>query len=345
MVQPLPDALPASDIPTLKRWLRQFIEVRDAEGAERCLISAVRAGATQRELADMLFASVTDRRYIQVGHPLDFTNKALDALDLAGWDSGLTGQVLTSLIAGYASANRMEESNAWRNPIDLIALLEQTFAALTAPAQSASRPISAPGRQALIDALLGDDPKNTVALMLDALQAGAGEVDLAGVVVYAAALRIARFHTSNEFGDWDTALHTFTFANAVQQGLSRLHKQSDGSLPPHRTDLLRGVFDAAMSIYLDRFLNVPAARIPAIAVGAGSLDQLVAVFDKQQQVNAAAEIVATQLHQAENAPAVIAMLGKLPCAKTVTFTPFRRWKQPCGNTRARPAMNPRRNTC
>ena len=147
--------------------------------------------------------------------------------------------------------------------------------------------------------------------MLDALQAGTGEVDLAGVVVYAAALRIARFHTSNEFGDWDTALHTFTFANAVQQGFSRLHKQSDGSLPPHRTDLLRGVFDAAMSIYLDRFLNVPAARIPAIAVGAGSLDQLVAVFDKQQQVNAAAEIVATQLHQVETAPAVIAMLGKL----------------------------------
>ena len=47
---------------------------------------------------------------------------------------GMDRQVLTSLIAGYASANRMEESNAWRNPIDLIALLEQTFASLAAPA-------------------------------------------------------------------------------------------------------------------------------------------------------------------------------------------------------------------
>ena len=27
-------------------------------------------------------------------------------------------------------------------------------------------------------------------------------------------------------------------------------------------ELLRGVFDAAMSIYLDRFLNIPAAKIP-----------------------------------------------------------------------------------
>ena len=32
------------------------------------------------------------------------------------------------------------------------------------------------------------------------------------MVAYAAALRIAQFHTSNEYGDWDTALHTFTFA-------------------------------------------------------------------------------------------------------------------------------------
>ncbi len=38
-VAPLPEA--TSDIPTLKRWLRRFIEVRDAEGAERCLVSAV----------------------------------------------------------------------------------------------------------------------------------------------------------------------------------------------------------------------------------------------------------------------------------------------------------------
>jgi hypothetical protein len=34
-------------------------------------------------------------------------------------------------------------------------------------------------------------------------------------------VRIARFHTINEFGDWDTALHSFTFANTVHQGLRR----------------------------------------------------------------------------------------------------------------------------
>ena len=33
------------DFATLKRWFRQFIEVRDSEGAERCIISAIRSGA------------------------------------------------------------------------------------------------------------------------------------------------------------------------------------------------------------------------------------------------------------------------------------------------------------
>ena len=76
-------------------------------------------------------------------------------------------------------------------------------------------------------------------------------MELAGDVAYAAALRIADFHTSNEFGDWDTALRTLTFTNAVEEGLRRVASP----------DLLRGVFDAAMSIYLDRFLNVAAARV------------------------------------------------------------------------------------
>src|SRR5262249_43563542 len=65
-VHPLPAS--PTDLPTLKRWFRQFVEVRDAEGAERCLISALRAGADSRQVADLLFAAVTDHRYLQIGH-------------------------------------------------------------------------------------------------------------------------------------------------------------------------------------------------------------------------------------------------------------------------------------
>jgi len=306
MVQPLPNA--STDIPTLKRWFRQFIEVRDSEGAERCVVSAVRAGASQRELADMLFAAVTDHRYIQVGHPLDFTNKALEALDLVGWEQPLVEQVLTSLMPGYANASRMEESNSWRNPIDLVAMVERAFGELNREGTKTRRELDSVRQGELVKTLLADDPQATVDALLTALKDGMSEVDLAGTVAYAAAVRIARFHISNEFGDWDTALHTFTFANAVHQGLRRLH--ADGVSVG--TDLVRGIFDAAMSLYLDRFLNVPPARIPSPnGKPAGKLGDLVALFDRQQQVDAAAEAIAPHVYHDGDAHAVIAMLGKL----------------------------------
>jgi nitrite reductase/ring-hydroxylating ferredoxin subunit len=310
MVQPLPNS--ATDVGTLKRWLRQFVEVRDGEGAERCVVSAVRSGATPEELADMLFSAATDHRYIQVGHPLDFTNKALEALDHIGWTPENAETVLTSLVSGYANADRMEESNAWRNPIDLIEILERAFEKLKGIEHDEPKTLGSMGEHrvsALVDVLLGNDPQVSVDALLAALRAGASEVDLAQTVAYAAALRIAHFHISNEFGDWDTALHTFTFANAVHQGLRRLC----GVGPRReRPALARGILDAAMSIYLDRFLNVPAARLPSPnGKPAVTLDDLPQLFDRQQQVDAAGEATAQQLYGGVAPDAVIAALGRL----------------------------------
>src|SRR3712207_9057571 len=73
-----------------------------------------RAGADHVQMADMLFAAATDHRYLDVGHVLDFTNKAFEALDVAGWS--YAEPALSSLAGGYAGASRMEESNSWRNP-------------------------------------------------------------------------------------------------------------------------------------------------------------------------------------------------------------------------------------
>ena len=70
----------------------------------------------------------TDHRYLDGGHTLDFTNKAFEALDHAGWD--LAEPVLASLARGYATGDRMEESNSWRNPVDLVAILETAFEAI-----------------------------------------------------------------------------------------------------------------------------------------------------------------------------------------------------------------------
>src|SRR5438132_11044894 len=277
---PLPsmDAAPES----LARWFRRFVDVRDDEGAERALVSAVRVGASPTELADMLFAAATDHRYLDGGHTLDFVNKALEALDVAGWDRA--EQVLASLPVQLAGAMRMEEANAWRNPVDLVTLLEGAFERLPAALASGSeRRGRWDDRAPLVDAVLGDDAGASIDALLGALAAGATEVELASAVSFAAATRIARFHTSNEFGDWDTALHTFTFANAVEQGLRR---------SPSR-ELLRGVLDAAMSVHLDRFLNVPATRLPTAGDGHGVLTELPQLLDKQQRVDEAAGLVAS----------------------------------------------------
>ena len=306
-ILPLPTT--TADIPTLKSWFRQFVEVRDAEGAERCIISAIRAGADQVQMADMLFSAVTDHRYIDIGHPADFTNKAFEALDIAGWV--YAEQVLTSLVTGYAMGDRMEESNAWRNPVDLIAILEDTFDKLPAAMELGLKARAAANEHQwndqgnLTTVLLGDDPQAIADALLAALAAGGGEIDLASTVSLAGALRIARFHTSNEFPDWDTALHTFTFANAIEQGLRRAPSVA----------LLRGVFDAAMSVYLDRFLNIPAARIPQPNGKSGNPDallaELTALLDKQQQVNQSGSVLARYLSNDGKPGKLHAMLGKL----------------------------------
>jgi hypothetical protein len=298
-LEPLPGA--TTDPMRLARWFRRFVDVRDAEGAERAVVSAVRAGASKAELANMLFAAATDHRYLDGGHTLDFVNKALEALDVAGWDQAEA--VLASLPAQLAGAERMEESNSWRNPVDLVALVEEAFTRLPdALAGGRDGGIGWSGRSALVETLLGDDPAAIVDALLDALRGGADVVDVASAVTFAAATRIARFPTTNEFGDWDTALHTFTFANAVEQGLRR-------SPSP---ELVRGIFDAATSVHLDRFLNVPATRFPRRdAEGEPSelLAELLRTFDRQQQVDEAARLAATFLARGGAADRLVATLG------------------------------------
>jgi nitrite reductase/ring-hydroxylating ferredoxin subunit len=295
------DPLPGPpDRSQLSRWFRGFIDVRDAEGAERALVSAAQTGVSPGELADILFAAATDHRYLDGGHTLDFVNKALEALDLAGWERAEV--VLASLPTQLAGAERMEEANAWRNPIDLVGLLDEAFMRIPS-ALSAGAPVDGwSGRDALVEHVLGEDPAASIEALLAALGDGASEVELASAVSFAAVIRIARFPTSNEFGDWDTALHTFTFANAVEQGLRR-------SPSP---ELLRGVFDAAMSIHLDRFLNVPAARLPAPDPDADPdllLGELPHLLDRQQQVAEAGQLVASFLGAGGDPRRLVAALG------------------------------------
>ncbi len=298
--RPLPND--ETDIPTLKAWFRQFVEVRDAQAGERAIVSALRAGADDVQIADMLFSAATDHRYLDAGHTLDFINKALESVDLAGWDAAELA--FTSVVPNLTEARRMEESNAWRKPIDLIPILHEAFAQIEdaialGAAQSAEYEV-----EELMPTLLGDEPTAIVDTLLNCLRGGLKPVELAGIVAYAAARRIAHFHTSNEFGDWDTALHTFTFANAVHQGLQRVES----------ADLTRGVFDAAMSIYLDRFLNLPLVRLPQpdpIPDPERLLDDFEKLLNLQQQVNQAGTLTAQYLASGGSPEKLMAKMGHL----------------------------------
>src|SRR5581483_11906978 len=103
-----------------------------------------------------------------------------------------TKQIHRSHAAPLAFSERMEESNAWRNPVDLQALLEDAFTCLPeALAEGADRRGSWDGRRAVVTATLDAEASDMVEALLEALREGATEVELASAVAFAAATRIA----------------------------------------------------------------------------------------------------------------------------------------------------------
>lgn len=306
--------LPATSLPTarLKAWLRQCVEVRDQEGAERVLRTAI-ASATPAEVADMLFAAATDHVFLDGGHILDFLNKGFELLDHVGWAEAPT--ILPTLVGGLCRASRAEEQSAWRRPVDLIALMAPALAELPA---LAARPVDAAwgGFDALVATLLGEEPEAIVAALRQALAEGAGLGTLSQALAYAAALRMARFHTANEYSDWITVLHTFSYCNALDGALRRAPS----------AELARGLFHGALRLYLDRFLNLPAARLPeeaGVAVEPAPAGALLAelrdLFDREQQVGPAALLVHRYLALGHDDAPLLATLGGLLLREDAEF--------------------------
>ncbi len=312
VVEPLPTGESRPEV--FKQWFRDFIEVRDTDGAERVLRTAIELGLPQRDIHDIIFAAATDRIYIDGGHVVDFCNKAFELLDHIGW--GNAGQILTSLVQGMASARRSEELNAWRNPIDLASMVREARNNLP---QLWEQSVSVRGNwtdhENLPETILADDPYITVASINEAVRNGATAEQLGSAVSYAAFLRMARFHTSNEFGDWDTVHNTLTAAHALHQALKRFPS----------VELLRAVYDTAMSIYLDRFLNLPSQRIPA-PTSNGATDQLpsdlLETMNSQQQVEKSARIVTNFVADASEPDDIIATLAQAMLREDSTFHHF-----------------------
>jgi hypothetical protein len=77
---------------------------------------------------------------------------------------------------------------------------------------------------------------------------------------------------------------------------------------------MRGVFDVAMSIYLDRFLNMPPQRIPDtdndMVDDDGILRQLLQHMDVRQQVEEVSALVSQYITGSGEPDALLATLGR-----------------------------------
>ena len=267
-------------------WFRRFVDLRSTNAAERTLRTAVHVGFDANTVADIVNAGCTDHLYIGGGHTFDFANKSFELLDHIGWQHA--EEVLPSLVSGVnlTNAARMEESASWRHPVDLAAMLFDLYGELDELiARGAANPngqADASGREELGEIILDAEPHEALAEMKRRLANGALLTDLSAAVTYAAARRMVHYRITNEFADWNTVLHTFTYANAVDQALRR----SPSNL------LARGIFDGAMSVYLERFLNIPKQPLPDANRANASGGDLLAAFDAQGQVDEAGQVVA-----------------------------------------------------
>jgi nitrite reductase/ring-hydroxylating ferredoxin subunit len=279
----------------LARWFRRFVENRLADSAERVVATGSRVDPAATE--SFMFAAGTDHVYLDEGHVVDYLNKACEAAAGIGGDAWTV--LLPAVVAPMASATRHEEVSEWREPIDLVPLIGEATDRLLADLGDATATAKgmADGELGAVGwALLADDPREALDALVAAGASGASTEQLARAVAFAAALRLVRFHVQNDVGDWDAVHHTFTTANAVHQAVLR----------QPTSELVRGIVQLAARVYLDRFLNVPAARLPGDAPR--RLDELEACWESRGGVDEAGRIVAGHLAAGGTGDAVLAEL-------------------------------------
>ncbi|WP_435062512.1 Rieske (2Fe-2S) protein [Halobaculum sp. EA56] len=318
------ESFSATDVPfeRLRSWFRENVEVRDADGAERVLRTAVASGYGPERLTELLVTAATDHRYLDTGHTFDYVNKATEALDLVGWDDEeRTADVLASLVRGLATAQRAEETSSWRQPVDLASMCADHFDRLDGMV-AAGEGETWTEPDDFTDRLHSADPEEVFDALEGAIRAGATVEELASAVSFAAAKRVALFATSNEFNDWNTVHHTFTFANAVHRAAERTET----------TALYRGVFDAAVNVYLDRFLNTPPAPEAtgdSDADPEAALEDLRMAFEQQGRVQQAGDAVADFLAGGGDPGRLKAELGNALLVEDTGFHTFQAYEAAC----------------
>lgn len=243
---PFPKATDEPDLATHKRWFRRLVEQRNNNAAQRILITLNDRGFPKSAIADTVFTAATDFYFTGDGHALDFANKLFEALDYVDWEGA--SEILRPIVVDLITRTRHEETARWQ---DSVPILEDIFTRLD-DIWNDNRQNEAPlDTSAFARVLLGEEVAPIVSEIESLLRRGVDPREICRSMVYASAIRTARFHLKNE-GDWHDVANIYSYAHALYQAFQRAPSGS----------LLRGIFHGAVFLTYLRWLNMPAARVP-----------------------------------------------------------------------------------
>jgi len=271
----------------LKAWLHQWVQTRHTDGTERTLLTGL--SRPDGEMADLVFSVASQRLYANGGHLLESCNKAFE---FGKRCPSYKKAIFPLLVDPLTQSRGREESTNWHHPIDIIqplAKVDEQLPQVISNNQGSGQPA-----ETTRNILLGDDPLTIIDHLLRSMKDDVAPVLLAREVCYAAAMRLARFATSNEVTDWFNPQHTFIFCHAATRAI----EQSPTA------EVVRAMFQGAISVYMDRFLNVPPARLPSEhnradlpGTADGLLKKLLEQLDQRANIDDTAALTATYIER------------------------------------------------
>ncbi len=252
--RPLHPALPSldGDGDAAVGQLRTLVDERQAVGAERILRAALATG-DERLVAEMVIGAATDHVFLSTGHVLDEARQCLRLLRWLGRGASpaLAGSLLAGVLADAMDGDRHEEDIDWQEALPTLAALDEAMARQAPPARG--RAVAPSAAEALLEGGLSETLEAVQALR----RAGAGVVDLADALAWAAVERQGRFPVQN-LEDWNDVHHLVTYANATDALSLRYADRS----PTLARALMRAVYHGFGYVALTRYLNRPRARYP-----------------------------------------------------------------------------------
>ena len=209
--RPLPAAATSGD--GFEAFLN-LVETEQTDAADSLLTGALLDGLGRDEAARWLIRPSCDH-HLAFGHGAIYTQKAFEMLDIVGWDRA--PHLLAHLSTMHITSTR-EDKLPYMRPF-----LRAVDAAGLAGRWGREIDLAWPGRDALVDVLLGTDQTvAAVAAAMTALDEGAGVTGVIDAVSIAAAERMLRHDLTHEHHpdvsgySWLDITHSLTYANAAR---------------------------------------------------------------------------------------------------------------------------------